>query len=88
MSIVICRPHSLHRIMCCHQFHIIKMHFILGDNIFLHLSSYIEQIGMHKKFQCVQCSPITPVTPGTSLSNGILPQFLKFLLIFMNMQMR
>ena len=31
--------------------------------------------------------PKTPVTPETSLSNGILPNFLKFSLI-LNMQMR
>ena len=73
------------------QFHIIKMNFILDDNtcIFLHLSGCIEQIGMHKKFSIVfSVGPKTPVTPGTSLSNGILSQFLKFSLIFMNMQMR
>ena len=70
------------------QFHIIKMYFILEDNI-LHLSGCIEQIGMHKKFsQVFSVGPKTPVTPGTSLSTGILPQFLKFSLIFMNMQMR
>ena len=57
--------------------------------IVLHLSGCIEQIGMHKKFsQVFSVGPKTPVTPGTSLSNGILPQFLKFSLIFMNMQMR
>ena len=54
--------------------------------IFLHLSGCIEQIGMHKKFS--QVFSVDPGTPGTSLSNGILPQFLKFSLIFMNMQMR
>ena len=70
------------------QFHIIKMNFILDANI-LHLSGCIEQIGMHKKFsQVFSVGPKTLVTPGTSLSNGILPQFLKFSLIFMNMQMR
>ena len=54
------------------------MNFILEDNI-LHLSGYIEQIGMHKKFsQVFSVGPKTPVTPGTSLSNGILSQFLKF----------
>ena len=47
--------------------------------IFLHLSGCIEQIGMHKKFsQVFSVGPKPPVTPGTSLSNGILPQFLKF----------
>ena len=57
--------------------------------IFLHLSGCIEQIGMHKKFsQVISVGPKTSVTPGTSLSNGILPQFLKFSLKFMNMQMR
>ena len=70
------------------QFHIIKMNFILDDNI-LHVSGCIEQIGMHKKFsQVFSVGPKTPVNPGTSLSNGILPQFLKFSLIFMNIQMR
>ena len=57
--------------------------------IVLHLSGCIEQIGMHKKFsQVFSVGPKNPVTPGTSLSNGILPQFLKVSLIFMNMQMR
>ena len=57
--------------------------------IFLYLSGCIEQIGMYKKFyQVFSVGPKNPVTPGTSLSNGILPQFLKFSLIFMNMQMR
>ena len=66
----------------------IKMNFILEDNI-LHLSGCIEQIGMHKKFsQVFSVGPKTPVAPGTSLSNGILPHFFKFSLIFMNMQMR
>ena len=70
------------------QFHIIKMNFILDDNIFA-FKCCIEQIGMHKKFsQVFSVCPKNPFTPGTSLSNGILPQFLKFLLIFMNMQMR
>ena len=47
--------------------------------IFLHLSGCIEQIGMHKRFsQVFSVGPKTQVTPGTSLSNGILPQFLKF----------
>ena len=70
------------------QFHIIKMNFIL-DDIFLHLSGCIEQIGMHKKFaQVFSVGQKTQVIPGTSLSNGILTQFLKFSLIFMNMQMR
>ena len=56
--------------------------------IFLHLSVCIEQIGMNKKFsQVFSVDPKKPVTPGTSLSNGILPQFLKVSLIFMNMQM-
>ena len=64
------------------------MNFILEDNI-LHLSSCIEQIGMHKKFsQVFSVGPKNPVTPGSSLSNGILSQFLKFALIFINMQMR
>ena len=64
------------------------MNFIV-DDIFLHLSDCIEQIGMHKKFsQVFSVGPKNPVTPGTCLSNGILPQFLKFSLIFMNMQMR
>ena len=64
------------------------MNFILDDNI-LHLSGCIEQTGMYKKFsQVISVGPKTSVTPGTSLSNGILPQFLKFSLIFMNMQMR
>ena len=64
------------------------MSFILDDNI-LHLSGCIEQIGMHKKFsQVFSVGPITTVTPGTSLPNGILPQCLKFSLIFMNTQMR
>ena len=70
------------------QFHIIKMNFIFEDNI-LHLSGCIEQIGMHKKFSKVfSVGPKTPATAGTSLSNCILSQFLKFSLIFMNMQMR
>ena len=44
---------------------------------------------MHKKFsQVFSVGPKTPFTPGTSLSNGILPQFLKFSLKFINMQMR
>ena len=69
------------------QFHIIKMNFILDDNIFAFLKSgCIEQIGMHKKFS--QVISVGPKTSGTSLSNGILPQFLKFSLIFTNMQMR
>ena len=60
------------------QFHMIKMNFILDDNI-LHLSGCIEQIGMHMKFsQVFSVGPKTQVTPGTSLSNGILPQFLYF----------
>ena len=68
---------------------IIKMNFILEDNIFLHLSGCIEKIGMHKKFsQVFSVGPKYPVTPGTSLSNGILPQFVKFSLKFMNMQMK
>ena len=51
----------------------------------MYISGCIEQIGMHKKFsQVFSVGPKTPVTPGTSLSNGILPQFLKFSLIFMN----
>ena len=54
--------------------------------IVLHLSGCIEQIGTHKNFSRV--FSVGPKTPGTSLSNGILPHFLKFLLIFMNMQMR
>ena len=50
--------------------------------IFLHLSGCIEQIGMHKKFsQVFSVGPKTPVTPGTSLSNGILPQFFE---VFIN----
>ena len=70
------------------QFHIIKMNFILEDPFFackwLH-----EQIGLHKKFsQVFSVGQKNTVIPGTSLSNGILPQFLKFSLIFMNMQMR
>ena len=70
------------------QFHIIKMNFVL-DDIFLHLNVCIKQIGMHKKFsQVFSVGPKTPVIPGSSLSNGILSQFLKFSLIFMNMQMR
>ena len=70
------------------QFHIIKMNFILDDNI-VAFNGCIEQIGMHKNFsQVFSVDPKTPVTPGTSLSNGILTQFLKFSLIFMNMQMR
>ena len=56
--------------------------------IFLHLSGCIEQIGMHKKFSQVFSVGKKTVTPGTSLSNGILPQILKFSLVFMNMQMR
>ena len=65
------------------QFHIILR------TIFLHLSGCIEQIGTHKKFSKVlSVGPKNPVTPGTSLSNGILSQFLKFSLIFVNMQMR
>ena len=57
--------------------------------MFLHLSGCIEQIDMHKKFsQVFSVGPKNPVTPSTSLSNGILPQFLKFSLVFMNMQMR
>ena len=64
------------------------MNFIL-KTIFLHLSGCIEQIGMHKKFsQVFIVGQKNPVTPGTSLSNGILHQFLKFSLIFMNMKMR
>ena len=55
----------------------------------MHLSGCIEQIGMHKKLsQVFSVGPKTPVNPGTSLSNGILPQCLKFSFIFMNMQMR
>ena len=70
------------------QFHIIKMNFILEDNIFA-LSGCIEQIGMHKNFsQVFSVGKKTPVTPGTSLFNGILSQSFKFSLIFMNMQMR
>ena len=70
------------------QFHMIKMNLFLMT-IFLHLSDCIEQIGMHKKFsQVFSVGPKSPATPGTSLSNGILPQFLKFSLIFTNMQMR
>ena len=62
------------------------MNFILDDNI-LHLSGCIEQIGMHKKFsQVISVGSKTSVTPGTSSSNGILPQLLKFSLKFMNMQ--
>ena len=54
----------------------------------LYLSGCIEQIGMHKKFsQVFSVGPKTPVTPGTSLFNGILPQILKFSLIFMNIKM-
>ena len=65
------------------------MNFILEDNIFAFVSGCIEQISMHKKFsQVFSVGSKNPVTPGTSLSNGILPQFLKFSLIFMNMQMR
>ena len=57
--------------------------------IFLHLSGCIEQTGMHKKFsQVFSVGKKKTVTPGTSLSNGTLPQFLKFSLIFMNMEMR
>ena len=71
------------------QFHIIKMNFIVIDDNILHLSGCIEQIGMHKKFsQVFSVGPKTAVTPGTSLSNGVLSQFLKFSLIFMNMQIR
>ena len=66
------------------QFHIT----ILDDNIFAFKWLH-EQIGMHKKFsQVFSVGPKNPVTPGTSLSNDILPQFLKFSLIFMNMQIR
>ena len=44
---------------------------------------------MHKTFaQVFSVGPKSQDTPGTSLSIGILPQFLKFSLIFMNMQMR
>ena len=58
------------------QFLIIKMNFIFDDNIFA--------FGMHKKFsQLFSVGPKNPVTPGTSFSNGILSQFLKFSLIFM-----
>ena len=67
-------------------FHKIKMNFILDDNIFS-FNGCIEQIGMHRKFsQVFSVGPKTPVTPGTSLSNGILSHFLKFSLIFTNMQ--
>ena len=66
------------------QFHIIKMNFILDDNIFafkwLHWTNWHAQV--------FSVGPKNPFTPGTSLSNDILPQFLKFSLIFMNMQMR
>ena len=65
------------------------MNFILEDNNFLHLSDCIEQIGVQKKFsQVFSVGKKNPVAPGTSLSNGILPHFLKFSFIFMNMQMR
>ena len=54
----------------------------------MHFSGCFEQIGMHKNFsQVFRVGPKKPVIPGTSLSNGILPQCLKFSLIF-NMQMR
>ena len=72
------------------QFHIIKMNFILEDNTFafkwLHCTNWHAQ-GI---FSGVRVGPKNPVIPGTctSLSNAILPQFLKFSLIFMNMQMR
>ena len=44
----------------------------------MHLCGCIEQIGMCKKFsQVFSVGPKTPVSPGTSLSYGVLPQFLK-----------
>ena len=47
----------------------------------------LNKLACTRNSQVYSVGPKTPVTPGTSLSNGILPQFLKFSLIFMNMQM-
>ena len=53
------------------QFHIIKMNFILDDNIFafkwLHLTNWHAQ----EIFSGVQCRSKKPVTPGISLSNQL-----------------
>ena len=63
------------------QFHIIKLKFILGDPVFAFKWLH-EQIGMHKKFsQVFSAGPKNPVIQGTSLSNGILPQFFE---VFIN----
>ena len=64
------------------------MNFILDDNIFVF--KWLHRTNWHAQeiFSGVQCRSKNPVTPGTSVPNGILPQFLKFSLILINMQMR
>ena len=68
------------------QFHTTKMDLFLRAIFFWYLSGLIEQIGIHKKMSSVFNVGLIN-TWGTSLSS-VFSIFLKFSLIFMNMQMR